>query len=152
MPYRPFYGRTIPNAYPGWINPYLWGYPDLFDNDESPALAGSETERPDPGHTQEPYAQAYEPQQPAALPDPTAYVRALPTPDNEEATTIIFKDGRPHQQIRNYMLTATTLSVLDSHHRDIPVDQIDLPATAAANREAGIDFHVPSSSSAESTQ
>jgi len=37
------------------------------------------------------------------------------------------------------------VNVLDGHHRDIPVDQLDLAATAKANREAGIDFRLHAS-------
>ena len=65
----------------------------------------------------------------------------------EAPVTLVFKDGRPPQQIRNYMVTATTLSVLDQQYRAIPVDQIDLAATAKANRDAGVDFSLPSGGS-----
>ena len=40
-------------------------------------------------------------------------------------------------------MTATTISVLDQRHRDIPVDQLDLSATARLNRESGIEFAIP---------
>jgi hypothetical protein len=61
------------------------------------------------------------------------------------ATTIVFKDGRPPEQIRNYALTQTNLYVMDQQRRDIPLDQIDLAATEKANRAAGIEFQVPQS-------
>jgi hypothetical protein len=57
---------------------------------------------------------------------------------------LIFKDGRPSEQIHNYLLTATTLTVLDQKYREIPVDQINLDATEQTNRADGIDFRVPS--------
>ncbi len=57
---------------------------------------------------------------------------------------LVFKDGRPSLEIHNYALTRTTLYVLDQHHRDIPVDDIDLAATQKANRDAGVDFRIPS--------
>jgi len=66
-----------------------------------------------------------------------------PEPDAESAVTLVFKDGRPAEQIHNYMLTRTTLYVRDERHREIPVDELDLAATAKANREAGVDFEVP---------
>jgi hypothetical protein len=44
------------------------------------------------------------------------------------------------------LLTAHTLTVLDPQRRDIPVDQIDLAATSRANREAGVEFALPSGS------
>jgi hypothetical protein len=56
---------------------------------------------------------------------------------------VVFKDGRPNEHIHNYLLTATTLSVLDRQRRDIPVDQIDLVATVRMNHEAGVDFSLP---------
>ena len=60
--------------------------------------------------------------------------------------TLVFKDGRPPQQIHNYLLTATTLSVLDQRRQEIPVDQIDLAATAKVNRAAGASFALPGGS------
>ena len=58
--------------------------------------------------------------------------------------TLLFKDGRPSQQVQNYALTRTTLYVLDGlRRRDIPLEELDLPGTEQANREAGIDFAVP---------
>jgi hypothetical protein len=65
---------------------------------------------------------------------------------NEEAVTLIFKDGRPPQQIRNYAMTRTMLYVRDEHHRDIPLDQLDFEATQKANRDAGVDFQLPETS------
>jgi hypothetical protein len=62
----------------------------------------------------------------------------------QQAVTVIFKDGRPKEQIHNYLLTATTLTVLDQKYREIPVDQINLDATEATNRADGVDFRVPS--------
>jgi hypothetical protein len=41
------------------------------------------------------------------------------------------------------MLTRTTLFVLDQRHQDIPLDQLDLAATAKVNHDAGVDFHLP---------
>lgn len=62
-----------------------------------------------------------------------------------EAVTIIFKDGRPSQQVRNYILTRKTLFVGDDNQRPIPVEQLDMTATIKANEEAGITFQVPGS-------
>jgi hypothetical protein len=64
-------------------------------------------------------------------------------PANETATTIVFRDGRPTEQIHNYALTQTTLYVLDQSKRDIPLDQIDVAATEKVNRNMGIEFQVP---------
>jgi hypothetical protein len=78
-----------------------------------------------------PYQAAPHNTQPAAAPLPM------------EAVTLVFKDGRPAEHIHNYILTRTTLSILDEHHRDIPIDELDLAATQKANRDSGVDFHLP---------
>ena len=61
----------------------------------------------------------------------------------EEAVTLIFKDGRPPEQIRNYALTRTALYVPGRHMREIPLEQLDLPATERVNHDAGITFQLP---------
>jgi hypothetical protein len=71
--------------------------------------------------------------------------RPAPAPASEEAVTLIFKDGRPPEQIHNYLLTRSTLYVGDQLRRAIPTDQLDLVATAKANQEAGVDFQLPES-------
>jgi hypothetical protein len=67
----------------------------------------------------------------------------VPAPTREEAVTLIFKDGRPPEQIHNYLLTRTTLFVGDQGRRAIPTDQLDLVATAKVNQDAGVDFQLP---------
>jgi hypothetical protein len=59
---------------------------------------------------------------------------------------VIFRNGRAPEQIHNYLLTRTTLTVLDQPYRQIPLDQIDIAATVETNRKAGVDFSVPRSS------
>jgi hypothetical protein len=67
-----------------------------------------------------------------------------PPPADEDAVTLIFKDGRPSEQIHNYILTAKTLYVQDEHRRVVPVEQLDLVATEKANLDAGVEFSLPS--------
>jgi len=62
---------------------------------------------------------------------------------SEEGVTLVFKDGRAPVQIHDYVLTRNTVYVWDRHQRVIPIDQIDMVATAKANQEAGIDFELP---------
>ena len=58
--------------------------------------------------------------------------------------TVIFKSGRAPQVMHNYMLTTTTLTDLDAdHYEKIPLDQVDLAATAELNRSNGVDFQIP---------
>jgi len=67
-----------------------------------------------------------------------------PAPAPEEAVTLVFKDGRPAQQIHNYLASRTSIMVIDgTHHRDIPVGDLDLPATVKANQEVGVEFSLP---------
>lgn len=61
----------------------------------------------------------------------------------ENTITIIFKDGRPPEHVQNYLLTSSTLTVLDTHYHQIPLADVDIAATQEASRAAGVDFHVP---------
>jgi hypothetical protein len=88
------------------------------------------------GAPREPYAQ-----QPNAFQQPLSNA-----PASEAPVTVVFKNGRPPERIHNYLLTPTMLMVLDQHRQDIPVDQIDLNATARLNLEAGVEFSLPSRS------
>jgi len=64
----------------------------------------------------------------------------------QQAVTVVFNDGRPSEQIHNYLITPTTLTVLDQKYREIPLDQINVTATQQTNRADGIDFRVPGGS------
>jgi hypothetical protein len=63
-------------------------------------------------------------------------------PAPQQPLQVILKDGQK-LQVHNYMLTSTTLTVLDDNYRQIPLDQIDLNATRQTNQANGIDFRVP---------
>ncbi len=65
-------------------------------------------------------------------------------PPLEGPLTVIFKSGRAPETMQNYMLTSKALTDLDpDHYQQIPLDQINLSATAQANRSKGVDFQVP---------
>ena len=72
-----------------------------------------------------------------------------PPPAAQATVTLIFKDGRPPQQIHNYILSATGITVWDQlpsvRPREIPIDQIDMDATEKINRQSGVDFYLPKS-------
>ncbi|HWE83733.1 MAG TPA: hypothetical protein VG267_02230 [Terracidiphilus sp.] len=93
----------------------------------------------------QPYPQSapeqYQPQSTPGARRP--YTGISEAPVSQETVTLIFKDGRSPEKIHNYMLTSSTLTVLDAPYRKIPVDQIDVAATQEANREADIRFQVP---------
>ena len=145
----------------GWPwYPYLpwwdWGYPYLWDNsddygdyNQQPGNYASQNYPEYAPGPSDPAPDQTEPQQPAT---PWPYSRPAPSespapsPAPEAPVTLVFKDGRPNQQIHNYLLTATTLSVLDQRRQDIPVDQIDLAATERLNRGSGVDFNLPGGS------
>jgi len=94
----------------------------------------------------EEYSQVPADASPAARAPYTGQVQVSSLPTPQQAVKLIFKDGRSPEQIRNYMLTSTTLTVLDQKYREIPLDQIDLAATRQSNLADGIDFRVPHAS------
>jgi len=127
----------------GWIGPYFPGfaYDDGYDDSSAApdnSAQGYDVEaQPDQGLNQDPDQQGPPSQ---FLPAPQA---AQPGPSGEEAVTLIFKNGRPPEQIYNYILTPTMLFVGGQHHQAIPTDQLDLAATARVNQDAGVDFQLP---------
>ena len=120
VPERP-YGVGVPYIVgsTGFVNPYPLGYPDTYGSDEQSVPADSGAE----GYA----AQAPDQGQPPPLPSwPATYAPQVspaqsPVPEREEAVTLVFKDGRSPEQIHNYMLTQTTLYVLDPKRREIPL-------------------------------
>jgi hypothetical protein len=144
--YWPYWYSGYPYAY-GY--PYIW--PSIFNDSDS---YDSQPAPPPFDNNNIPYLPPPEDQQePAAPPDsspqpPNASYRAPYSGAPLSATsappvTLVFKDGRPPEQIYNYLLTANTLTVLDKNRRDIPVSQIDLDATAKANLQSGVNFALP---------
>jgi hypothetical protein len=129
---------------PGWFGLGPLGYyPYGFGYDDSGAFADDTAAN---YGTQDYAAQPTEPEQPVYREEyePSVETPQQPqVPESENATTIVFKDGRPSEQIHNYALTRTTLYILDEQRRDIPLDQLDLAATEKANHAAGIEFQVP---------
>jgi len=89
----------------------------------------------------EEYSQAPADDPQASRPAYTGQVVSSPLPP-QPPLTVIFKDGQ-RLQIHNYLLTPTTLTVLDDNYRQIPLDQIDLAATRQTNLTNGLDFRVP---------
>lgn len=140
-PERPDHRERIPylvSPWAGWVSPYIYGYPDDSNSGASPVTGNDasggydgeplEQDQPAPGGPYLPY------------PDQS---RQPPAAVSEEAVTIVFKDGRPAEKIQNYVLTKTTLYVMDQRRRIIPTDQLDLDATAKMNHDAGIEFQLP---------
>ncbi|MGD0941597.1 MAG: hypothetical protein ABR905_18015 [Terracidiphilus sp.] len=137
-PYISPYGAGVLYG-PGYgvIDPYPFGYPDTGGTDVSAAAPDQTNAGGYDAQPEVPWQPPTEGQPPAAVSNPPL------APESEEAVTIVFKDGRPAEQIHNYILTRSTLFVGDGQRREIPTDQLDLAATAKANRDAGVDFQLP---------
>jgi len=121
----------------GWIGPYTLGYQDDSGDSESTA-ASSDASVGNEGYDGEPIGLG----QPVSDP----YLRqshSSPAPESEAPVTLVFKDGRPSEQIHNYLLTQKILYVLDQHQRNIPTEALDLAATTTVNQNAGVDFRLP---------
>jgi hypothetical protein len=136
-PYQPFYNTRIRYPVSPWIG---WGYPGFGYSDYSGGYDNSGASASyDPPYEAPPYDEG--------PPAPSYQVLYLPSaPMSEEATTLVFKDGRPPEQIHNYILSRTTLYVRDQYRSDIPIDQLDIAATLKANHDAGVDFQLPEAS------
>lgn len=148
MPYRPEYGVGIPYLYPPWIGGIGTGYLGYSDNSGSddsqptqavvndPNASGGDYNAPPPDDYSPELRRPYQPSPGLAQPPPAQLT--------QEAVTLVFKDGRPSEQVHNYILTPTTLFIQDQQRRTIPTDQLDLVATAKASQDAGVDFQLPS--------
>ena len=124
-------------------DPYAQAYGAAVLQPDDPGMGAAQAYPAQP-YSEQPYSAPVYPQggQPAYgyYPMPAA---AGTNPAPEELTTLIFKDGRPPLQIRNYALTRTALYLTGAQTYEIPVDQIDLPATVLVNQQAGISFRLP---------
>lgn len=138
------YGTGMYYVAPGgtaWIGPDSLDYADTADYDNS-AAAPDSSENEDNGEPElQPWPTLYSYNQPT-------YERSHPatTPENEEAVTLVFKDGRPSVQIYNYAMTTSTLYVLDTPRRTIPLNQLNLAATKKINDDADVSFQLPQAS------
>jgi hypothetical protein len=56
---------------------------------------------------------------------------------------LVFRDKRK-QEVQNYAVVGQTLWIFEPQGTEkIPLAQLDIPATAKANDERGVDFRVP---------
>jgi hypothetical protein len=71
-------------------------------------------------------------------PDANSAAAKIPPP-----TVFILSNGE-RLETRRFVLSASALSVsIDRQQRTVPLDTLDLNATVNANRERGIDLHIP---------
>lgn len=135
---------------------YDWGPPDdssydqgLAANDYAPYAnygSGYDAGAPGQDYPQTPYPQQPYQQPPAAnAPRPAYPGWASPnSTTEEEQLTLVFRNGRAPQTVRNYMMDAKVLTDMDPQHFErIPLDEIDLAATEQLNHSHGVDFTVP---------
>lgn len=149
----PYRGYGYPYANSWALLPWDIGYPDFTGYGDSSDV-GSDSGQPpaasiaapDDGYRQDyagpgyaepgPYDQGYGPAQPAEA-DSVA---------PEPQLTLIFNDGHT-QSIRNYVLTSSTVIVLDQaasgYQQRIPLASLNVPATEQAAQQAGLDFSPP---------
>lgn len=144
-PYISPYRRPYAYGVGGWVAPYYLGDPGIGYDSGDDDVQTSQNASPEVYDTQ-PYSEPEPPAYPAYPQRPAAVERATSVPANEDAVTLIFKDGRPPEQIRNFLLTQGTLYVGGERRREISVDDIDLAATSSVNRNLGVEFQLPGGS------
>jgi hypothetical protein len=87
------------------------------------------------------------PYNPDAYPRNTAAAQSAAPQDDgldHPAVTLVFNDGRPPMQVHSYVLTGSSVLIAEKgRQRVIPITDLDLAATVAQNREAGVDFKLP---------
>ena len=144
-PYRIRYGVPLGLGWTGyapWLGLGYWDYPGDYANDYDDSQAPPYYDGYDPqSEPQSADSEPYQQSQPRPYYQPTPDATQAPLP--QTSVTLVFKDGRPSEQIHNYLLSRNTLSIYDQSPRQIPVDQLDLTATEKTNREAGVDFRLP---------
>src|ERR1019366_4141961 len=144
-PYRGVYAYPYYSSSWGLL-PWDLGYPDFtgYGDNSGTYQPSDQAEQPqDVAPPDEGYRQDYAP-----LPYRTAVAPAEPpaTVAPEPQLTLIFRDGHT-QTIRNYMLTPSTVIVMDQaasgREPRIPLSELNLPATERAAQQAGLDFSPP---------
>jgi len=151
--HRREYISAYPAAYAYSVYPLIYpGYPTVFDYGDSgdSSDAGYSEPGQDSGpvyYDKGPYdeqqqAPSYLPWSGNAPPIPASDGQEQ-SPSSEPAVTLVFKDGRQPLQIHNYVMTQSYVFVGDGNGAFISTDQIDLPATLKANRDAGVEFRLP---------
>jgi hypothetical protein len=74
----------------------------------------------------------------APKPSPRSAVEQAPP------TVLVFRDGH-RNEVQNYGIVGQTLWIFtEQHARKVPLSDLDLPATNAANEQRGIEFALPS--------
>lgn len=131
-----------------------WDWWDDGDDDQASVsgnTGGPGYYGPQPSYDPDPYDSGYSARPPY---DREAQQSGVPSQSATQSdgldhppVTLVFNDGRPSEKVQSYLLTNSSIFVADpGHQRKIPIAQLDLPATIEQNREAGVDFELPSGS------
>jgi len=164
----PYYPGRYPYfrcRYPWWgYRSYYYGYPSALGWYGGVGVGWSDASYSDPAESYP--ASAYAPPETSSayiaseqqheidqLKDELARLRAervsanpAPEPSAAEVrddTVLVFRDHRV-EQIQNYAIVGDTLWVLTQQRaRKVSVVELDIPATAKANEDLGIDFRLP---------
>ena len=146
---------------PYYVDPMA--FVDASDDDTAQQAQPAGPARPDYGpqapYPQAPYGEGPYDQGYGAPPRPPYSPEGYPAPQQQNtaaaqsdgldhpAVTLVFNDGRPPEQVHSYVLTGSSVFIAEhGHQRVIPIAELDLPATIAQNREAGVDFTLPGGS------
>src|SRR5258708_25169972 len=134
--------------YVGYYDPYWWwDSGSSYDEDRereirlanemnAQSLAEQRMRRE---QDQDLYARS-DPPSPRSDPPPQ---RAEERTESTPTTVLVFPDERK-QEVQNYAVVGQTLWVFEPRRTEkIPLSQLDIPATAKANDERGVDFHLP---------
>ncbi len=150
------YSGMLGDSYDDYDTPQQPAPEPGYDYNGPPDYSNVSTQPAPPADDSYAYPQAAAPPPPGysyAYPQPMPqYAQPAPTPPqmqyvpgSADKVTLIYKDGRPPEQIQNYLATRTTLTVLDNgRRREVALADLDLPATMKANRETGVGFELPS--------
>jgi hypothetical protein len=134
-------GRAFPWWNAGAFDPYWWwDSGSSYDEDREREI----------GLANEMNAQSLEEQRMREQGDQDIYSRsASASPRQEEraeavpATMLVFRDQHK-REVQNYAIVGQTLwNFAPQHTEKIPLSDLDLPATAKANDQRGVDFRVP---------
>lgn len=148
-PYLPAYGYAFPSGFSIWpgslLDSDLYDDSGFYDNPGYYDNSAYANPAPPADYGSQPYPAPPIEQAEVATPGSyrPAFERPQPEPEPESVVTLVFKDGRPNEQIHNYMLTRTTLYIQDGHRSEIPIADLDLAATQKINKDAGVDFQLP---------
>jgi hypothetical protein len=134
-------------GYPGYFDSGFYDDSEDFEPPAAPQAVYPDSGYSGPGYGDYPPPPVNQADAAPASAFRPAYQSPQPDPATQEPVTLVFKDGRPTEQIHNFMLTRTTLYVQDSAQyqrlREIPLSELDLAATEKINHQAGVDFQPP---------